>query len=157
MSLFRWLALLATLFIGLAWAQTATPADPTLTPAQEAQVQRVARGLRCPVCQALPITESSTEISHRMLADVRRLVVAGQSDAEVRGYFARRFGESVLLDPPKSGVNLLLWGLPLLALLAGGWWWSRFLRARPAAPVPADPELLDRVERAVRERREGGA
>lgn len=156
MSLFRWLALLATLLIGVAWAQTAAPAGPQLTPAQEAQVQRVAAGLRCPVCQALPITESGTEISHRMLADVRRLVQSGQSDTEVRDYFARRFGEGVLLDPPKRGANLLLWGLPLLALLAGGWWWSRFLRARPAAPAPADPALLDRVERAVRERREGG-
>jgi cytochrome c-type biogenesis protein CcmH/NrfF len=33
-------------------------------------------------------------------------------------YFAERYGQDVLASPPKSGVNLLAWALPIAGLLA---------------------------------------
>lgn len=50
------------------------------------------------------------------------MVAEGQSDRQVYDYFSARYGQFVLLDPPKQGANLLLWAGPLLALGAGGWW-----------------------------------
>lgn len=103
-----------------------------------------------------------------MLRDVREQVVAGRSDREVYAYFAARYGNFVLLDPPKEGSNLLLWGAPLLALAGGGAALWGFLRRRSvtqAAPVtePVADEGFDpflaQVRRETRrdDGTEGGA
>lgn len=91
-----------------------------LTPQQEAQVRQIATNLRCPICTGLPITESTNDISREMLRTVREQVAAGRSAREVYTYFGDRYGEFVLLDPPKEGTNLLLWGAPFAALVGGG-------------------------------------
>jgi cytochrome c-type biogenesis protein CcmH/NrfF len=51
-----------------------------------------------------------------MAADVRRRVDAGQSDAEIRAAFVRRYGEPILLTP-SGGSAALAWGVPLLLIL----------------------------------------
>ncbi len=132
------LALLLTLLLSFSFA---------LTPAQEARVQRLGDGLRCPVCRGLPITESPNQISAQMLSQVRDQVAAGRSDSQIHDYFAARFGGSVLLDPPKSGLNLALWALPAAALLGGAWLLARYLKGAGSQPEQSDPELLSRVRR----------
>ncbi|MEF2277999.1 cytochrome c-type biogenesis protein CcmH [Deinococcus sp. YIM 134068] len=118
-------------------------ASLALTPEQETRAERLGTNLRCPICTGVPITESTNDISREMLRDVREQVAAGRSDREVYAYFAARYGNFVLLDPPKEGSNLLLWGAPLLALAGGGAALWRFLR-RPVvtaqtAPVAVSP------------------
>ncbi|CAM4419711.1 hypothetical protein DEMA109039_18625 [Deinococcus marmoris] len=72
-----------------------------------------------------------------MRESVREQVVDGRSDSEIYTFFSQRYGNFVLLDPPKTGRNLLLWGAPLLALGGGGVALWAFLRRRGAA-APAD-------------------
>ncbi|MDO4264833.1 MAG: cytochrome c-type biogenesis protein CcmH, partial [Deinococcus sp.] len=82
--------------------------------------------------------------------------------------FAARYGQFVLLDPPKQGANLVLWAGPLLALAAGGWWLLRTLKPRPQAAGTApqgswpaaeetDPELRPYLEQVQREARQRSA
>lgn len=121
-----------------------------LSAAQEARALRLGDTLRCPVCRGVPITESPNELSAQMLRSVREQVAAGQSDAQIYAYFAVRFGENVLLDPPKQGLNLTLWALPALALAFGAVALIRYLRAAGRAPIDTpDDDLLSRVERDV--------
>jgi cytochrome c-type biogenesis protein CcmH len=101
-----------------------------LSPAQEARAQVIGRTIRCPVCQGLPITESPSDLSQQMLRELREQVQAGQSSDQITTYFAARYGDTVLLDPPRRGVNLLLWLGPLAAALAGGGWLLSTIRAR---------------------------
>lgn len=137
----RLLALLALALLSLAFAAG-------LSPAQEARARHLGDTLRCPVCRGLPITESPNEISAQMLRDVRQQVAAGRSDEQIYAYFAARFGENVLLDPPKRGLNLTLWVLPALALLLGAALLARYLRgASRSVPEAPSPELLARVQR----------
>ncbi|EYB69846.1 cytochrome C biogenesis protein [Deinococcus phoenicis] len=116
-----------------------------LSPAQESRAERLGNNLRCPICTGVPITESTNDISREMLRDVRGQVAAGRSDREIYAYFAARYGNFVLLDPPKEGSNLLLWGAPLAALAAGGAvLWGFLHRRRPVGeaavmPVTEDP------------------
>ncbi|WP_051935623.1 cytochrome c-type biogenesis protein [Deinococcus sp. YIM 77859] len=132
-------------------------ASLALTPEQEARTERLGRNLRCPICTGLPITESTNDLSAQMLREVREQVAAGRSDREIYDYFAARYGNLVLLDPPKEGSNLLLWGAPIVALAAGGAVLWRFLRCRrpagAAAPYvteePFDPYLAE-VQRQTR-------
>ena len=94
------------------------------------------------MCQGLPITESPSDLSQQMLRDLREQVVAGRSRDQITGYFAARYGDTVLLDPPRRGVNLLLWLGPLLAFVLGGGWLLGYLRRNRAA-LPEVPGALD--------------
>jgi cytochrome c-type biogenesis protein CcmH len=43
----------------------------------------------------------------------------GKTPAEVLDYFAQRYGEWILLAPPKHGFNLVIWVLPFALLPLG--------------------------------------
>ncbi len=128
------IALLLALVCSLALAQT------SLSPTQEAQAQAIGRTIRCPVCQGLPITESPSELSQSMLRELREQVVAGRSRDQITGYFAARYGDTVLLDPPRRGVNLLLWLGPIAAAVLGVWWLSSYLQRTRAAATASVPD-----------------
>ncbi len=134
-------------------------AAPVLTPDQQTRAETLKGTLRCPICSGESIRESSNDISREMRAEVDRMVAEGRSDREVQNYFADRYGQFVLLDPPKEGRNLLLWGGPLLALGLGGWWLGRTLRGSGASPQPGpqeDPDLQPYLAE-VQSRRRGGS
>jgi len=128
------IALLLALVCSLALAQT------SLSPTQEAQAQAIGRTIRCPVCQGLPITESPSELSQSMLRELREQVVAGRSRDQITGYFAARYGDTVLLDPPRRGVNLLLWLGPIAGAVLGVWWLSSYLKRTRAAATASVPD-----------------
>ncbi|MGY2892689.1 cytochrome c-type biogenesis protein [Deinococcus sp. UYEF24] len=141
----RLLALLLALVCTFSLAQTgASTQGATLTATQEAQAQAIGRTIRCPVCQGLPITESPSDLSQQMLRELREQVVAGQNADQITSYFAARYGDTVLLDPPRRGVNLLLWLGPLVALLLGGWWLLGYLKRAKGVTAPTEEaEELD--------------
>ncbi len=118
-----------------------------LTPAQESRAQRIGDQIRCPVCRGLPVTESPNELSTEMLREIREQVAAGRTDDQIYAYFASRFGENVLLNPPRRGLTLALWVLPVVALLGGAYGLARYLRSASRTPQGADPALLARVDR----------
>ncbi|HET9037667.1 MAG TPA: cytochrome c-type biogenesis protein CcmH [Myxococcaceae bacterium] len=109
-----------------------TPLDPE----REARVQALGKQLRCPMCQGLSIADSNASAARAQMDKVRELVAAGRTDEQIRGYFTSRYGEWALLEPEASGMNLLVWFLPLLLLLGGGYAIARTMR-RPASAPPA--------------------
>ena len=49
------------------------------------------------------------------------MVAEGQTNQEIRTWFAERYGDFVLFRPPSRGLGgFLLWGAPFIFLLAGG-------------------------------------
>jgi cytochrome c-type biogenesis protein CcmH len=127
----------------------------------EARAQRLGGVLRCPVCQGMPISDSPSDMAQSMMKRVRELTAEGRSDQEILAYFTQRYGEWVLLEPTTGGLNLLLWTLPAVALLAGLWFVRRYARGAtstgPAAsaarstPVGGGSPYLDAVRREVDE------
>ncbi len=108
-----------------------------LDPPREARVQALGKQLRCPMCQGLSIADSSSSAARAQMDKVRELVAAGRTDQQIRDYFTSRYGEWALLDPPASGMNLLVWLLPLLLLVGGGLAIARTMRRPvPVAPAP---------------------
>jgi cytochrome c-type biogenesis protein CcmH len=89
----------------------------------EAEVERrtdaIAAALRCPVCQNLSVKDSPSDVAASFDARIRELVREGKSDEEVKDFFVARYGEWILLSPPKHGIGLAVWLAPLLALVAG--------------------------------------
>lgn len=110
--------------LGLGLALSVLSAAPTGAQAPsgaelDALTSSVAAELRCPVCQGLSLADSPTELSMEMKAVIREQLAEGRSPEEVKAYFVSRYGEWILLEPPASGFNLLVYVLPLVALLLG--------------------------------------
>ncbi len=122
-------ALLVSLFIQYAPQQAGSA---PLSPELEARVQRLGKQLRCAVCQGVAIADSPAQMARAQLDRVRELVADGRSDEEIRDYFVERYGEWVLLEPPRHGLNWIVWLAPLALLLFGGVGVVLQLRRRPA-------------------------
>jgi cytochrome c-type biogenesis protein CcmH len=132
-----------------------------LDPPREARVQALGKQLRCPMCQGLSIADSNSSAARAQMDKVRELVAAGRTDQEIRDYFTSRYGEWALLEPPASGMNLLVWMLPLLLLVGGAFAIARAMRrpaVAPASPAPpsdregppADDPYLEAVRAELR-------
>ncbi len=90
------------------------------TPSTSARVESIASELRCPDCESQSIAQSSTPTARAARADIRRRIEAGQSDADIRQAYIDKFGESILWKPESGGIGILVWGLPVAALILGG-------------------------------------
>jgi cytochrome c-type biogenesis protein CcmH len=47
--------------------------------------------------------------------EIAEQVQQGQSDDQIRSYYAAKYGEAILLTPSASGLNALVWILPVVA------------------------------------------
>jgi cytochrome c-type biogenesis protein CcmH len=111
----RWLpwALLAVVVVTcLSIAAFGTRSAPT---AQD-RVTNIARTVKCPFCNGESAAESNSPASQEIRAEAARRVQIGESDDEIRAYFASKWGQEILLTPSASGVNVLIWVLPVVAL-----------------------------------------
>lgn len=107
--------------------------DPVL----EEKTRLVASELRCPVCQGNSIQDSPSELAQEMKGVVRDQLASGKSPEEVKAYFIAKYGEWILLEPKASGFNLVVYLLPLVLVLVGGFviWRAVKKWTVPAAPM----------------------
>ncbi|MBX5042821.1 cytochrome c-type biogenesis protein CcmH [Rhizobium lentis] len=106
-------------------------ADPTL----EARARALSAELRCMVCQNQSIDDSNAELAKDLRLLVRERIRNGDSDQAVLDYIVSRYGEFVLLKPRFSVKTVLLWGAPVLLVLAGGVSLLLFARKRTGKPT----------------------
>lgn len=121
--------------------QTSAAEAPLADPSLEARAQGLMREIRCVVCENEPVSQSTADIAVDMRRTIRVQVEKGKTDAEVRKFFADRYGQFVLFRPPVDGLGMLLWAFPfgLLALVGGAMGLRMFrARRRDLAPLPDD-------------------
>jgi cytochrome c-type biogenesis protein CcmH len=61
---------------------------------------------------------------------VRELLLAGQTDDQIRDHMVARYGEFILFRPRMTWRNAWLWAAPSLLMAVGLWVAWRILRAR---------------------------
>ncbi len=127
-------------------AAASDPSERLPDPAQEARARDLFKEVRCLVCQNESIDDSEAALAHDLRLLVRDQVKQGRSDDEIRAFLTERYGEFVLLKPPFSPGNAVLWLTPLAVLLAGGGLMVALLRRRASAE--AAPEALSAEEEA---------
>jgi cytochrome c-type biogenesis protein CcmH len=108
--------------------------DPT--PAD--RVARLGSAIKCPVCQGEAIIDSPSPTAQAMVEVLEEKVAAGESDGQIVDYFKTRFGDGIYLDPPFSGTTLLVWLLPLFAVVGGVWMILSRRRTPGNEPVEAE-------------------
>jgi len=107
------------LWVGVAYGQNPDPgsADPRIPAYDQEEAQSIDGMLMCPVCPAETIGQAQVEISRQMRRLVREKLSQGDSRQEILDFFQDRYGTDILAAPPKSGVNLVAWVVPVLGML----------------------------------------
>ena len=123
-------------WIAIAVVALAALAVGTLTDgparATEDRVNDIASTIRCPQCRSQSAGDSDASTARAVRAEIAERVEAGDSDDEIRDYFASRYGAEILLTPPAEGVGSLVWILPVAAFVVAtaglGWAFVRWRR-----------------------------
>jgi len=87
--------------------------------ALDLRTAEVAALLRCPVCQGLSVGDSPSEMARSMKLQVHDMLAQGYSQQQILDYFEVSYGQFVLLEPKRVGVNWIVWVAPIAALLLG--------------------------------------
>lgn len=124
------------------------------------EVNRIAKGLYCPVCPNTPLDVCGTQACIDWRADIKTMVQQGKTEQQIRDNFVARFGPQVLGAPPAEGFNWLAYVMIPVAILLGAlivWFTMRaWLVKRTAGNnVPEAPEIskeyADRIEKDLKE------
>jgi cytochrome c-type biogenesis protein CcmH len=125
------------------YAGDATPlADD---PVVEQRLVIIAEDLRCLVCQNESLAGSRAELAMDLRREVRTLIKAGKSDAEIKEFLVSRYGDFVLYRPPVKPSTWLLWFGPLVLLFGAIWFLIRIIRRNQNS---TDAPVLDAAQRA---------
>jgi cytochrome c-type biogenesis protein CcmH len=125
-------------------AHAVQPDEIMADPAKEARARDLSRELRCMVCQNQSIDDSEAPLARDLRLLVRERIAAGDSDSQVVDFLVARYGEFVLLKPRFNPHTLLLWLVPPLVLLGGGfalWHYSRRREQSSAASEDSTAKL----------------
>ena len=124
------------------------PGTPPAADVVDAEAVEIGSRLRCPVCQGLSVADSTSAAAVTMQNRVRELVAQGYSREQIEDYFVSKYGEWVLLDPQRGGLNDLIRFGPLVLLAMGLLAATLVARrsddaTRPAAASSAAPTIPD--------------
>ncbi len=108
--------LLIALAVGVvtAQAQSGTPHVPT-----DDEVNAVASQLYCPVCENIPLDVCGTQACAQWRELIREKLSQGWTEDEIKAYFAEQYGDRVLAEPPRRGLNWLVYVIPPVLILLG--------------------------------------
>ena len=103
------------------FAQSSPVQEPMVfeTPQQEARFIKLTQELRCLVCQNQNLADSDAQLAHDLRAEVHEMLIAGNSDDEIKQFMVERYGDFVLYRPPVQQNTYLLWLAPMVLLFIG--------------------------------------
>ena len=118
--------------------------DPTVmpTPELQARYEAITHELRCMQCMNNSIADSPVGLASDLRRDVKEMLLAGKTDAEIRTYMVQRYGNVILFTPPLQGSSIWVWVLPGIAAIAGLFIGVRIVRRR-ASLVEQDDSVVD--------------
>ena len=115
-----------------------TNSSPSNSPS--ARAHRLQDQLACPECSGESVADSNSVSARTIRADIPKRIAAGQTDAQIRAAYVQQYGTRILLTPGNSGLDVVAWMIPALAVLLGAcglgyafWRWSRTPRLAATA------------------------
>ncbi len=138
-----WLALV----LALQCALSAYAAEAPLLaedPVVEQRMIAISEELRCLVCQNESLAGSRADLALDLRRELRTLIKANKTDAEIMEYMVSRYGDFVRYRPPVKPITWLLWFGPFLLLIGAIFMLVRMVRRNQRS---ADAPLLDAAQR----------
>ncbi|HEV2439541.1 MAG TPA: cytochrome c-type biogenesis protein CcmH [bacterium] len=122
------------------------------------RIYAVASQLMCPVCSGQTVAESDSAVARQMRDVIRAKLQAGETPDAILAFFVGQFGESVLAEPPRRGLPLLLYlgpaagavgGLAIAVLCIRRWTGRPGRAAENVPPLPAGAAERARLAREL--------
>ena len=85
-------------------------------PSLERRAHKLNKVIMCPVCPGESIDQSQNDLAVQMRGIVKVKLEQGWTEEQIKDFFVDGYGLSVLLEPPSSGFNLVLWIIPPIVL-----------------------------------------
>lgn len=156
---FAFALVLAGLFTVTVFAQDDMPTDD--------EVNAIAKELYCPVCENTPLDVCPTEACRQWRELIRKQLSEGMTEDQIKDYFVANYGARVLAEPPRTGLNWLVYILPPLIILLGAFFLFRSFREwtrpkvaetgtgaeRSGTSSPAKDDYVDRLEEELKNRK----
>jgi len=147
------------LMLAIALALSALAVPPAAHAQQSERAKHLGGRMMC-VCGCNQVLTACNHVgctySHTMLKELDDRIARGDSDDLIVQSFIQEYGQTVLIDLPKTGFTGLLWLVPIVAPLFALyllweliWRWRRRAVLTPAGGAPSVPSEL--IERARRE------
>jgi cytochrome c-type biogenesis protein CcmH len=140
----RWSWLFIAALIVVAFVRAGVSDGPALT--AEERVHDIATTIKCPTCRSQSVAGSDSGAARAIRTDIARRVSDGESADEIRAAVAATYGSDVLLTPSRSGVEGIVWILPVVALVLGlaglSAAFARWRRTPASAATDADRALV---------------
>jgi cytochrome c-type biogenesis protein CcmH len=73
--------------------------------------------IKCPSCEDISVAQSEASTAIQARQQIRAMLARGESDSQIEQSFVARYGPSILLVPPASGLGALVWLVPLVAVV----------------------------------------
>jgi len=70
--------------------------------------------VRCPVCNGQVIENSDTEFSYQLRQLIRKKILQGESDQQIKKELIEKFGQDILISAEVNKKNIFLFILPAL-------------------------------------------
>ncbi len=122
-------------------------------PVVEQRMIAISEELRCLVCQNESLAGSRADLAQDLRRELRTLIKANKTDAEIMEYMVSRYGDFVRYRPPMKPTTWLLWFGPFLLLLGGLFFLVRMVRrgqGRKQPPV-LDPEQRQKAQSLLKD------
>jgi cytochrome c-type biogenesis protein CcmH len=134
----RWLGLplISLLLMSPGWA--IDPSEVMADPEHQALYATITQEVRCLVCQNQTIGNSTAPLAADLRREIRRMIAAGQSEAEIKEFLVERYGDFILYKPLFRKWNMVLWLGPAVLLLFGFIALSRIVGSRSQLPIDED-------------------
>ncbi len=119
---------------------------------QQERIDEISQRLACPTCQGESVYVSRAPAAVSLRDEIARQVGGGErTDDEIVAFVELRFGGQVLLVPRSSGIDALVWALPVTALicsLAGlALAFRRWMVSGDVGVSDSDREIVDEAMR----------
>lgn len=136
------LAVVAGLLLAVGITHDSGPRTP------EERVEEISKRLACPICDGESVFESRNNASASIRTEIKAQVAAGErSNDDIIAFIEQRYGAQVLLVPRASGLDALVWALPVAVFVCAAAGlavaFRRWRRAADTVPTDADRALVD--------------
>jgi cytochrome c-type biogenesis protein CcmH/NrfF len=113
------------------------------------RVRDIASTIKCPTCRSQSVAGSDSAAARAIRTEIARRVGDGESADQIRDAVAATYGDDVLLVPSSSGVEGIVWVLPVIALVLGlagvSAAFARWRRTPDIVASAADRALVDQA------------
>jgi len=133
------------------------------------EINAIAKQLFCPVCENIPLDTCGTEACEQWRGVIRDKLAEGWTEDQIKTYFVDQYGDRVLAEPPARGFNWVIYIVPLVIFIIGGYIFVRGFQKwqletssskrkkrieKPIVKPSTSDEYLSRVEEELRKRSE---